>query len=201
MKNKIIDPLKEKDIRARKITREYQLNTPISKDVTLIGVFNNKEYTYYPYYVGQRIQRLRKEKKVTKKKIINDWGEDITGFDISMWELGKKLPDLDNLDFLANYFFDVSLEYLLTGKDESEEEIEDDDEFIFEDEVEKDVDEQESHQSLETEEELEENEEDDTDDPLTVEEEVEAYLNGEISFNDLSTDAQVHFFEDIDGDD
>lgn len=60
--------------------------------------------------VGNRINKLRKEKKITLKKL----GEiiSVTESTVSMYENNKRKPDLNTIIKIANYF-DCSTDYLL----------------------------------------------------------------------------------------
>ncbi len=126
-----VDPLKEKDKRAKKITRQYQL-TPVPEDVVLTTTYDGKEYTYHPFLVGQRIKKLRLEKKFSKEYLAKEYF-DLTASDISLWEVGK-LPSLEDLDYLAWVAFDTSLYFLLTGEPEPDEVFEEDEEEVEEEE-------------------------------------------------------------------
>ncbi|HHC6517200.1 TPA: XRE family transcriptional regulator [Vibrio parahaemolyticus] len=64
--------------------------------------------------LGQRIERLRTERKLTKKslaKILN-----VSGTTIGQWEKGEIIPRDDKIERLAQYF-DVSFEWLRVGID------------------------------------------------------------------------------------
>lgn len=64
--------------------------------------------------IGQRIRSVRRNKKVRQREL-----GDILGFSenyIGKLETGKRIPSLDALVRIADYF-DVSLDYLVRGKE------------------------------------------------------------------------------------
>ena len=63
----------------------------------------------------ERIKELRKQKKITMKKLGNVIG--VSESTISLYENGKRQPDNDTLKRLAD-FFNVSVDYLLDRTDE-----------------------------------------------------------------------------------
>lgn len=63
-----------------------------------------------------RIRELRKAKKVTMKELGNMIG--VAESTMSLYETGKRKPDLETLSRLADYF-NVSVDYLL-GRDEGQ---------------------------------------------------------------------------------
>lgn len=62
-----------------------------------------------------RIKQLRKEKNIYQKELAEVIG--VSSGAIAMYETGKRSPDKEILDKLANYF-DVSVDYLLGRTDE-----------------------------------------------------------------------------------
>lgn len=64
---------------------------------------------------GDRLKRLRKEKKLTQKEL----GEkiNVSKVSVSGYESGERTPDTDNLRRLAD-FFDVTSDYLLGRSDD-----------------------------------------------------------------------------------
>ncbi len=64
--------------------------------------------------LGARIQRLRKEKGMTQAQLASHLN--LTDKAISKWEAGDGNPDISLLPAIAQHF-DVSVDYLLTGKE------------------------------------------------------------------------------------
>ena len=63
--------------------------------------------------LGKRIRKLRTERKVSQELLAEHM--DVSRQAVSKWENGTSSPDTNNLIRLAE-FFDVSVEYLATGK-------------------------------------------------------------------------------------
>ncbi len=64
--------------------------------------------------LGERIKRLRKEKKMTQEMLGSYFKMTKSG--VCDWEIGKSRPDIDKLIKLAD-ILDVELTYLLQGDD------------------------------------------------------------------------------------
>lgn len=64
--------------------------------------------------IGKRIERLRKERKLTQQQLANATG--ITRGNISSYESGRFYPSITTTIALAR-FFNVSIDWLLTGKE------------------------------------------------------------------------------------
>ncbi len=64
--------------------------------------------------IGQIINNLRKERKISQRKMASDLS--ITNPTISMWENGLRKPDTDTLKRLATYF-DVPITYFFEDED------------------------------------------------------------------------------------
>ena len=75
--------------------------------------------------LNERIKKLRKEKGLTQSQLADKLG--VTDKAVSKWEVGEANPDISLLVNLAN-IFDVSVDYLLTGKVEESISLEDMDE-------------------------------------------------------------------------
>jgi len=60
--------------------------------------------------IGQRIKDLRKENRLTQRQVATATGYKQAS--VGEWETGRKLPSIDALSKLAD-FFDVSADYLL----------------------------------------------------------------------------------------
>ena len=60
------------------------------------------------------LKNIRKQKKYSQLKVAMDLS--ISREALSYYENGKRSPDLDMLVSLSNYF-DVSIDFLITGKD------------------------------------------------------------------------------------
>lgn len=63
---------------------------------------------------GHRLRELRNNAKLTQEQVGNDTG--ITGCTIRAYETKNTLPRIDRVVDLAKYF-NVSLDYLITGKE------------------------------------------------------------------------------------
>ncbi|WP_126990601.1 helix-turn-helix domain-containing protein [Candidatus Kurthia intestinigallinarum] len=66
--------------------------------------------------LGDRLKKLRKEKKLTQQDLASKIN--VTHVSISGYESGRRSPDTDTLQKLADYF-EVSTDYLL-GRSDSE---------------------------------------------------------------------------------
>ena len=62
---------------------------------------------------GEKIFQLRKKNNISQERLADIIG--VTRQAVSNWELDEKIPDIENAIKLAE-IFDVSLDYLLTGK-------------------------------------------------------------------------------------
>lgn len=60
---------------------------------------------------AQRLKELRIEKGLSQRELSLKLNKEITQSAIGLWELGKRIPNLDAVILLAN-FFDVSLDYI-----------------------------------------------------------------------------------------
>lgn len=63
---------------------------------------------------SERLYRLRKSANISHEKLAEELG--LTRTTISHWENGKRLPSLDVIASLADYF-DVSIDYLVGRSD------------------------------------------------------------------------------------
>ena len=61
------------------------------------------------YKFPERLKELRKENRLSQSELANKVG--LTHTAIGLWELNKRIPNLDAVIKLAN-FFKVSLDYL-----------------------------------------------------------------------------------------
>ena len=77
---------------------------------------SNKGGLFYMETIGKRIARLRKEKNITQKALAEKIG--VSDKAVSKWEQGGS-PDIDLLPSIAK-FFDVSIDYLVTGHQQIE---------------------------------------------------------------------------------
>ena len=75
--------------------------------------------------LNERIKTLRKEKGLTQSQLADKLG--VTDKAVSKWEVGEANPDIELLAKLAE-IFDVTIDYLLTGKIEEKISIDDMDE-------------------------------------------------------------------------
>lgn len=87
---------------------------------TITVIYEDIKYVFSPKFVGENIQKIRKEKHITKKYMMDGWFEELSSSDIDNWENGINLPGIEDLEYLANCVLDVSLEYLLSGKEKEE---------------------------------------------------------------------------------
>ena len=62
---------------------------------------------------GERLYQLRKQKYISQEELADTLN--VTRQSISKWELDQTYPDIDNLVRLARYF-DVSVDFLVTGE-------------------------------------------------------------------------------------
>ena len=204
-----VTPKKPRRTRTKKEKRpvEEPKIIPVSEDLEITASYEGKTYTYRPTFVGEHIKKLRLEKKMSKSALADLWCEVITEKDVSLWEAGNNLPSIEDLKYLADVIFDVSLDYLLFGKEYEEK---DTDEDLFKDDENDDLNyssmqenatkcikpgKKRIHRShiiepLDEDEDLE----------MDPDEEVIEYLNGEKDFSDLSDEAQMDFFENWDDD-
>ena len=67
--------------------------------------------------LGERLYQLRKQKYITQDELADIMN--VSRQSISKWELDQTYPDIDNLVRLAEYY-DVSVDFLVTGKDETQ---------------------------------------------------------------------------------
>lgn len=68
--------------------------------------------------IGHRLFELRKNKNITQEKLAENLS--ISRQSVSNWELDKSLPDMDKLMALAT-LYEVSLDYIVYGKQEETE--------------------------------------------------------------------------------
>lgn len=66
---------------------------------------------------SERLQELRIEKNLSQSQLAKELNNELTNSAISLWELGKRTPNLDALIVLAK-FFNVSIDYLAGLTDE-----------------------------------------------------------------------------------
>ncbi len=66
---------------------------------------------------SERLQELRIEKNLSQSQLAKELNNELTNSAISLWELGKRTPNLDTLIVLAK-FFNVSIDYLAGLTDE-----------------------------------------------------------------------------------
>lgn len=64
--------------------------------------------------LGKRIAKLRRNKNLTQEGLAKEL--DITRSSLSQYEVNKRQPDYDTLKKIAKYF-NVSIDYLLTGNE------------------------------------------------------------------------------------
>ncbi|MEK4303694.1 helix-turn-helix domain-containing protein [Oceanobacillus sp. FSL K6-0251] len=64
--------------------------------------------------LGKRIAKLRRNKNLTQEELAKEL--DITRSSLSQYEVNKRQPDYDTLKKIAKYF-NVSIDYLLTGNE------------------------------------------------------------------------------------
>ncbi len=67
--------------------------------------------------IGKRISTLRQERKLSQEYLAEQMG--VTRQAVSKWENDQTAPDTNNLVALAE-FFEVSIDYLATGRKEDE---------------------------------------------------------------------------------
>ena len=60
---------------------------------------------------GERLKELRLEKNLTQRELVIKLNGKITQPAITLWETGKRVPNLDAVIILAQ-FFGVSLDYI-----------------------------------------------------------------------------------------
>ena len=60
---------------------------------------------------AERLKELRTENKLSQAELSKALGGEITAAAIGLWELNKRVPNLDAVILLANYF-NVSLDYI-----------------------------------------------------------------------------------------
>ena len=60
---------------------------------------------------GERLKELRQEKNLTQRDLVIKLNNKITQPSIALWEANKRVPNLDAVIILAQ-FFNVSLDYL-----------------------------------------------------------------------------------------
>ncbi|MDE5756205.1 MAG: helix-turn-helix domain-containing protein [Clostridia bacterium] len=72
---------------------------------------------------GERLYQLRKQKYISQEELADTLN--LSRQSISKWELDQTYPDIDNLVRLAEYF-EVSVDYLVTGEDKEIAEQQDD---------------------------------------------------------------------------
>jgi len=66
---------------------------------------------------SERLRELRQEKNLSNKELSVQLDGKISASAISLWELNKRVPNLEAVILLANYF-NVSLEYIVGLSDE-----------------------------------------------------------------------------------
>ena len=66
--------------------------------------------------IGKIISQLRNDKGLNQRELAIHLG--VSNGAIGMWETGKRQPDLETIKKIAS-FFNVSVDYLLFGKQES----------------------------------------------------------------------------------
>lgn len=64
--------------------------------------------------LGDRLAKLRKSKKLTQQQLANKL--QITRSSLSQYEIGKRQPDYETLKKISD-FFNVSIDYLITGNE------------------------------------------------------------------------------------
>ena len=65
---------------------------------------------------AKRLKELREEKELSQHQLAKELNYTITSSALSLWELGKRVPKLDALIVLADYF-NVSIDYLAGRED------------------------------------------------------------------------------------
>ena len=60
---------------------------------------------------SERLKELRQEKNLSQKELSDLLNGEITQSAIGLWELGKRIPNLEAVILLAE-FFNVSLDYI-----------------------------------------------------------------------------------------
>lgn len=66
---------------------------------------------------SERLQELRVEQNLSQNQLAKALNNELTNSAISLWELGKRSPNLEALIVLAKYF-KVSIDYLAGLTDE-----------------------------------------------------------------------------------
>ena len=64
---------------------------------------------------GKKIKKLRKEKKISKKKLGNEFN--VSRKIVSKWESNRLIPNKETLEKIADFFY-VKTDYLINAKDE-----------------------------------------------------------------------------------
>lgn len=65
---------------------------------------------------AKRLKELREEKGLSQSELARELGKEISNSALSLWELGKRIPRLDVVVILADYFR-VSIDYLAGRED------------------------------------------------------------------------------------
>ncbi len=60
---------------------------------------------------GERLKTLRIEKGLSQQQLAEELGNKISAAAIGHWELGKRIPNIDAVIMIAQYF-GVSLDYI-----------------------------------------------------------------------------------------
>lgn len=60
---------------------------------------------------AERIKELREERNLSQKQLSNELGGTISPSAIGLWELGKRIPNLEAAAILAKYF-GVTIDYI-----------------------------------------------------------------------------------------
>ena len=76
--------------------------------------------------MGLFLKKLRKDKKLSLEELSNIFEEQayltVSVNAISNWERGKTIPDIDNLNFLSNYY-GLSIDEILNGERKKDSEL------------------------------------------------------------------------------
>ena len=100
----------------KKEKKKYIPIEPISEDIEVSAEYDGVTFTYKPYLVGKRLTELRQKQKMSRQQLADEM--DVDRQTVEMWEAGKELPDMDDLNYIAFTLLDSSFEYLIFGDDD-----------------------------------------------------------------------------------